>query len=110
MKPPRERRNKLNSSPRFPMGIRSISRPWFTLCFNWRIEIQFRVWAIAAAMSSFQTESGGDMRILKTVLVVLALGALPLHAADQQSGGALNQVVDRIVSQEQAEMNSLKPF
>ena len=49
------------------------------------------------------------MRILKTVLVVLALGALPLRAADQPTG-ALGQVVDRIISQEQAEMNSLKPY
>ena len=49
------------------------------------------------------------MRILKTMLVVLALGCLPLHAADQQSG-ALSQVVDRIISQEQAEMNAIKPF
>jgi hypothetical protein len=49
------------------------------------------------------------MRILKTVLVVLALGALPLRAADQPNS-ALSQVVDRIVSQEQAEMNALKPF
>jgi len=49
------------------------------------------------------------MRILKTVLVVLALGVLPLHAADQQAS-ALGQVVDRIISQEQAEMNSLKPY
>ena len=49
------------------------------------------------------------MRILKTVLVVLALSALPLHAVDQQAG-ALGQVVDRIISQEQAEMNSLKPY
>src|ERR1035437_5030251 len=53
--------------------------------------------------------TGGDMRILKTVLVVLALSVLPLHAADQQSS-ALGQVVDRIISQEQAEMNSLKPY
>ena len=49
------------------------------------------------------------MRILKMVLVVLAFSVLPLHAADEQSS-ALSQVVDRIVSQEQAEMNSLKPF
>ncbi len=49
------------------------------------------------------------MRILKTVLVVLAFSVLPLHAADQESS-ALSQVVDRIISQEQAEMNSLKPF
>ena len=49
------------------------------------------------------------MRILKTVVVVLALSVLPLRAADQQAD-ALNQVVDRIISQEQAEMNSLKPY
>ena len=49
------------------------------------------------------------MRILKTVVVVLALSVLPLHAADQQND-ALDQVVDRIISQEQAEMNSLKPY
>jgi hypothetical protein len=49
------------------------------------------------------------MRILKTVLVVLALSALPLRAAAQQDG-ALGQIVDRIVSQEQAEINSLRPY
>ncbi len=51
------------------------------------------------------------MRILKTVLAVLALSALPLCAAAQaQKDNALEQVVSRIVSQEQAEMNSLKPY
>ena len=49
------------------------------------------------------------MRIIKTVLVVLALSALPLHAADTPNN-ALDQIVDRIVTTEQAEMNSLKPF
>jgi len=49
------------------------------------------------------------MRIIKTVLVVLALGVLPLRAADQPNS-ALDQVVDRIISQEQTEMNALKPF
>jgi hypothetical protein len=49
------------------------------------------------------------MRILKTVLVVLALSALPLRAAAQQNG-AVDQVVDRIISQEQAEMNSLRAY
>ena len=49
------------------------------------------------------------MRFLKMVLVVLALSALPLRAADS-SNSALNQIVDRIVTTEQAEMNSLKPF
>jgi len=49
------------------------------------------------------------MRILKSVLVLLALSALPLHAVDQQAS-ALGQVVDRIISQEQAEMKSLTPY
>src|SRR5579872_3067077 len=49
------------------------------------------------------------MRIIKTVLVVLALSALPLRAADTPNS-ALEQVVDRIITTEQAEMNSLKPF
>jgi len=53
--------------------------------------------------------TGGDMRILKSVLVLLALSALPLHAVDQQAS-ALGQVVDRIISQEQAEMKSLTPY
>ena len=49
------------------------------------------------------------MRILKTVIVVLAFSALPLCAAAQQAD-ALGQVVDRIVSQEQAEMTSLRAY
>src|SRR6266852_634005 len=52
------------------------------------------------------------MRILKTVIVVLALSALPLRAAAQQNiaSNALDQVVERIISQEQAEMNSIRPY
>jgi hypothetical protein len=51
------------------------------------------------------------MRIVKTVLVVLVLSALPLRAVDKpNTNDALNQIVDRIISQEQAEMNSLKPY
>jgi len=49
------------------------------------------------------------MRIIKMVLVVLALSALPLHAVDTPSS-ALDQIVDHIISTEQTEMNSLKPF
>lgn len=49
------------------------------------------------------------MRILKLVLVVLALSVLPLRAADSPNS-ALNQIVDRIVTTEQAEMNSIKLF
>jgi len=48
------------------------------------------------------------MRIFNTVLVVLALGVLPLYAAPEQN--ALDQVVDRIVSQEQAEMSQLRQY
>jgi hypothetical protein len=49
------------------------------------------------------------MRFFKTVLVVLALSALPLRAADTPNS-ALSQIVDRIISTEQTEMGSLKPF
>src|SRR6266851_335322 len=49
------------------------------------------------------------MRIFETVLVVLALSALPLHAADTPNS-ALSQIVDRIISTEQTEMTSIKPF
>ena len=49
------------------------------------------------------------MRIFKTVLVALALSALPLHAADSPDG-ALGQILDRIISTEKTEMESLKPF
>ena len=49
------------------------------------------------------------MRILRTVVTILALSALPLAAAAQQNS-AVDQVVDRIISQEQAEMNSLRAY
>jgi hypothetical protein len=49
------------------------------------------------------------MRILRTVLTILALSALPLAASAQQNS-AVDQVVDRIISQEQAEMNSLRAY
>src|SRR6266699_1543669 len=89
------RPNKSSTNPRFRTDIRSIFRPWFTSCFKRHTDVQLRF--------------GGDMRILKTILVVLALSALPLRAAAQQTG-AVGQVVDRIISQEQAEMNSLRPY
>ena len=50
------------------------------------------------------------MRILKTVLVVLASRCSAADARQTQPNDALDQVVDRIISQEQAEMNSLKPY
>jgi hypothetical protein len=49
------------------------------------------------------------MRILRTVLTILALSALPLAASAQQNS-AVDQVLDRIISQEQAEMNSLRAY
>src|SRR3984893_2813639 len=95
MRLPCGRPNKSSTNPRFRTDIRSIFRPWFTSCFKRRTDVQLRF--------------GGDMRILKTVLVVLALSALPLRAAAQQNS-AVDQVVDRIISQEQAEMNSLRAY
>jgi hypothetical protein len=53
---------------------------------------------------------GGIMRALKTLLAVaLALGALPLTAVPQQQP-KLTEVVDKIVAQEQAEMQSLRQY
>ena len=48
------------------------------------------------------------MRIVKSLLVVLALSALPLAAAPQAS--SVDQAIDRIVSQEQAEMQALQQY
>src|SRR3984885_10521161 len=50
------------------------------------------------------------MRSIKTFFVVLALGAMPLTAAAQQPNTALDQVVDKIIAQEQAEMTSLRAY
>jgi hypothetical protein len=49
------------------------------------------------------------MRIIKMVLVVLTLGAVSLRAGDQKTN-ALDQMLDRIISQEQAEMTSLAAY
>ena len=57
---------------------------------------------------SFRNEQyGGLMRTLKILPVLLAMGAIPLPAAPQQQS-SLTQVVDKIVAQEQAEMQSLR--
>jgi len=53
--------------------------------------------------------SEGDMRIFKIGLVVLVLSAMPLHAADSPNS-ALGQIVDHIISTEQSEVQTLKPF
>src|SRR5580692_10822084 len=50
------------------------------------------------------------MRSLKTWMVVLMLGALPVGAAAQQQSSSTDQVVDRIVTQEQAEVQSLRQY
>ncbi|MGC1418395.1 MAG: M48 family metalloprotease [Candidatus Acidiferrum sp.] len=49
------------------------------------------------------------MRTLKYLPLVLALGAIPLAAAPQQQP-ALTEVVDKIISQEQVEMQSLRQY
>ncbi len=51
------------------------------------------------------------MRIVKFLLVVLALGSIPLAmAAQDQSSSALNQATDKIISQEQAEVKMLRQY
>src|SRR5579862_7379276 len=50
------------------------------------------------------------MRSLKILLVVLAFTVVPLSAAAQQPNTALDQVVDRIISREQAEVQSLRAY
>jgi Peptidase family M48 len=49
------------------------------------------------------------MRALKILSMVLALGAFPLTAAPQQPP-TLTEIVDKIVAQEQAEMQSLRHY
>jgi hypothetical protein len=49
------------------------------------------------------------MRIFKITLVVLALSVLPLRAADSPNS-ALGQIVDRIITTELTEMQTLKAF
>jgi peptidase M48-like protein len=49
------------------------------------------------------------MRIFKITVVVLALSALPLRAADSPNS-ALGQIVDRIITTELTEMQTLKAF
>jgi hypothetical protein len=49
------------------------------------------------------------MRVLKMGLVILVLSVLPVRAADQPNT-ALDQIVSKIISQEQAEMTSLRQY
>jgi hypothetical protein len=51
---------------------------------------------------------GGFMRILQLSFVLLALGVMPLRAADQPD--ALNQVEDRIIAQEHQEIATLAKY
>ena len=48
------------------------------------------------------------MRRFTILLVVLVFGALPLCAAAQQPASAIDQVLDRIVAQEQAQMKLIR--
>ena len=48
------------------------------------------------------------MRTLRVILIVLALGVVPLRAADQPT--TMSQVEDRIISQEHTEMTMLKQY
>src|SRR5262245_46726496 len=51
------------------------------------------------------------MRIYRTLFVVLTLGAMPVAAAAQaQPSSALNQAVERIVTQENAEVKMLRQY
>src|SRR5208282_6078230 len=52
---------------------------------------------------------GGTMGALKILPMVLALGAIPLTAAPPQQP-TLTEVVDKIVAQERAEMQSLRQY
>src|SRR5580693_7096820 len=50
------------------------------------------------------------MRSLKAWIVVLMLGAVPVGAAQQQSSSSTDQVVDKIVTQEQAQVQMLRQY
>jgi hypothetical protein len=51
------------------------------------------------------------MRTLKMGFVILVLSVLPLRAADEPSAAtALNQIVGHVITQEQAEMKSIRMF
>ncbi|HKV25789.1 MAG TPA: M48 family metalloprotease [Candidatus Acidoferrum sp.] len=50
------------------------------------------------------------MRALKVLPFVLVLGAIPLEAAPPQKQPAITEVVDKIVAQEQTEMQTLRQY
>ena len=51
------------------------------------------------------------MRTLKIVLIVLALFAVPVMAADdQQVSGALDQIVDKIIAREHVQMETFRQY
>src|SRR5947199_5938594 len=56
-----------------------------------------------------KVQVGGIMRSLKILPTALALSAMPLGATAQQLEGT-NQVVDRIVAQERAEVQLLRQY
>jgi hypothetical protein len=48
------------------------------------------------------------MRTLESLLLVLAIGIVPHSAAAQQPATTLDQVIGRVISQEAAQMQSIK--
>ena len=50
------------------------------------------------------------MRTLKSLLLVLAIGIVPLAAGAQQPATTLDQVIARIISQESAQMQNMKKY
>ena len=50
------------------------------------------------------------MRTLKSLLLVLAIGIVPLAAGAQQPATTLDQVIARVISQEAAQMQSMKKY
>ena len=50
------------------------------------------------------------MRTLKSLLLVLAIGIVPLAAGAQQPATTLDQVIARVISQEAAQMQNMKKY
>jgi Peptidase family M48 len=50
------------------------------------------------------------MRTLKSLLLVLAIGIVPLAAGAQQPATTLDQVIARVISQESAQMQNMKKY
>src|SRR5260370_37543780 len=57
-----------------------------------------------------RSKCGGTMRSLKILPAILVLGAMPVDAAAQQPTMTVNEVVDKIVRQEQTEEQLLRQY